>query len=408
MKVSPPKENSNNGRRAPILPLVPEDSEPLNSSNSVSYSLRVSPTDVDSPTYKKYVRVLTGNENVRTVLTWINDSALVKTGLNITSPQNEYVLLKNLLKGSAKTIYTESAETQAKNQKDTDVAAEADPTAKAALRARAIESFLSEDMLREAKKALIQGIVPNKIVAMVKRYLRRECRKPPDMKVRTYYQHLLRINNDELPTLPPFSPAQNMSEDELVDILIYATPKSWMREMDRQGFDPVANSLTSVVNFMERIEQAEESEGMRVDGPTKGNQGNSKSKKKPRSNEGSKYCLYHGNGGHTSNECDVLKKMSTNLKGSKSSGNGGNAKFGNKTWTRKADDSTKSSKKDLAAFIKKKVSQGVKKELNSVDKKRKADDDEFDLAAFDKDLKDFNYTDMDNLKIDSDDDEISC
>ena len=78
---------------------------------------------------------------------------------------------------------------------------------------------------------------------------------------------------------------------------------------------------------------------------------------------------------------------------------------------RKAKESTKSSQKDLAAFIKKAVAQGVKKELNSVDKKRKAKDDDLDLNAFDEDLKGFNYSDMDNLKIDSDDEssgEVSC
>ena len=47
----------------------------------------------------------------------------------------------------------------------------------------------------------------------------------------------------------------------------------------------------------------------------------------------------------------------------------------------------------------------VRKELNSIqDKKRKAsDDDEAELAAIDVVLKDFNYQDMDDLRIDSED-----
>ena len=108
MKVALPKENGGaNSKRVPLLPLVPEDDHELNSSNSVSYSLRVNPTDADSPTYKKYVRVLTGGEDVRTVLTWVSDTALVISGLNVTQPGNEYTLLTNLVKGSAKTIYTD-------------------------------------------------------------------------------------------------------------------------------------------------------------------------------------------------------------------------------------------------------------------------------------------------------------
>ena len=93
---------------------------------------------------------------------------------------------------------------------------------------------------------------------MVKRYLRRECRKPADMKVRAFCQHLLRVNEDELLALPPFGTNQTMSEDELIDIMLYATPRSWSCEMDRQGFDPVVKNLAEVVQFMERIEQSED------------------------------------------------------------------------------------------------------------------------------------------------------
>jgi hypothetical protein len=64
---------------------------------------------------------------------------------------------------------------------------------------------------------------------------------------------------------------------------------------------------------------------------------------------------------------------------------GSDKKFGNKTWTRKASDSTSSNKKELAAFIKKLVAVGVCKELNSIYKKQKADDKDssVDLHAFD-------------------------
>ena len=411
MKVVPPKDNGASSKKKPLLPLVPDTEDELNSSNSVSYSLRVTPSDADSPTYKKYVRVLTGSEDVRTVLTWVADTALVITGLNITSPANAYTLLTNLVKGSAKTIYTEYVDVKCRSLKQDQVDAEADATRKATLQARAPLEFLDARTLREAKRALIQGIVPNKIVAMVKRYLRRECRKPADMKVRAYYQHLLRINNDELPALPPFNPAQNMSDDELIDILIYATPKSWMREMDRQGFDPVTKTLQEVVTFMERIEQSEDFDGQRVDHSQKGSSSSPNKNKKAKTkggSPGSKYCMVHGRCSHSSEECDVLKKRAEEYKSGKTDTKG---RFGNKTWSRKANESTKSSQKDLAAFIKKAVAHGVKKELNSVDKKRKAKDDDFDLNAFDEELKGFNYSAMDNLKIDSDDEssgEVSC
>ena len=105
-------------------------------------------------------------------------------------------------------------------------------------------------------------------------------------------------------------------------------------------------------------------------------------------------------GTHTSDECKVLQEQARKMK---DDGNGqSRGKFGNKTCSRKAKESSQSSKKDLAAFIKKQVSKGVQKELMSSDKKRKTKEDP-DMNAFEGDLKGFNCTDMDNLKIDSDD-----
>ena len=282
--------------------------------------------------------------------------------------------------------------------------AEANQAAKDALKACDNLDFITDRHVRDSKKAVLTGIVPNKTVAMVKRYLRRECRKPPDMKVRTYYQHLLRINNDELMALPPFSPSQNMAEDELIDILVYATPKSWSREMDRQGFDPINKRLREVVDFMERIEQSEDFDGQKVDHGQPKTQGQGKAKKKSKSSSGTAYCLIHGKGSHSSDECKVLQEQAKKLK---EGGTGqSRGKFGNKTWSRKATESSQSSKKDLAAFIKKQVAKGVQKELLSSDKKRKAKED-LDLNAFEGDLRGFNYEDMDNLKIDSDDESVT-
>ena len=69
---------------------------------------------------------------------------------------------------------------------------------------------------------------------------------------------------------------------------------------------------------------------------------------------------------------------------------------------RKSDSAKKDTKKDLAAFIAK----TVRKELHAFSKKRKNDDmSEGELDQFD--LSNFNYKDMDNLKIDSDDDSVS-
>ena len=398
MKVAVPK-NDGTSKKKPLLPLVPDPEDELNASNSVSYLLKVKPTDVDSPTFKKYIRVLTGNESVRTVLTWSEDHSQVVRGLDLTDAADVYALTTGVLTGSSKTIYTAHVETSCANAKSAAIDA-AVGNAKAAERAKDPMEFLNERMVREAKRELIKGVVPNKIVAMVKRYLRRDARKPADMKVRQYYQHLLRVNNDELIQLPPFRPDQNMGEDELIDILLFGTPKSWTREMDRQGFDPINKALGEVVDFMERIEQAEDFDGQTIDHAQK-NQSSSNGKKKVKTSGKGKYCLLHGPNTHPTDECKVLKAKANDLKDNNSSSS--NKKKGKNSWTKKADEATSKDKKDLAAFIKKAVAQGVQKELNSLDKKRKS---EHDLNAFD--LKEFNYK-MGDLKVseDSSDDESS-
>ena len=122
-----------------------------------------------------------------------------------------------------------------------------------------------------------------------------------------------------------------------------------------------------------------------------------------------KHCMIHGWGGHSSDECYKLQGDAKRHKGdgsnSKKDWKGNNS---NKTWNRKADDGRDKSKKELASF-QKAVKAGVQKELASIDKKRKSnkEDGEIDLHAFDAELKEFNYGDMDNLKIDDDDDDMS-
>ena len=419
MKVVPQKSDYS-AKKKPLLPLVPDPEEELTSSNSLSYNLNVSPGVTGSATYKKYIRVLAGGESIHSILTWVKDTEEVFRGLNANDAADKYNILSNLVNGSAKTLLDNSLEqsmvtaraaaAQAAYNAATGGTA-AQEAARDAILARSKTMYLVDAHITEAKRDLIKGLVPNKIVAMVKRYLRRECRKPPEMKIRTFYQNLLRVNG-EIVALPPFQPDQDLKDDEIVDILMYAVPKSWVREMDRQGFDPITKNPGQVVDFLERIEQAEDFDGQKVDHGQKSSGNNSGKKKKGNSSSSNKkFCLIHGHGGHSSDECKVLQDQAKKLKTSGGNSSGGNqGKYSNKTWSRKASESTNNNKKELAAFIKKQVKQGVK-ELNSVDKKRKASssdgEDGFAFAkAFEGDLKGFNYEEMENLKIDSDD-EIS-
>jgi len=77
-------------------------------------------------------------------------------------------------------------------------------------------------------------------------------------------------------------------------IQLCGTPKSWQREMDCQGFDPLTRTQTQAVAFMEWVETSAE-----FDQNKKTNKvATSKAKKKSSSSNGSQelhHCVLHGN-----------------------------------------------------------------------------------------------------------------
>jgi hypothetical protein len=188
--------------------------------------------------------------------------------------------------------------------------------------------------------------------------------------------------------------------------------------MDKQDFDPIVKTLAEVVDFCKRMEAAEDFEpacdGQKTSHKSKSDKKKDYSKQGKSDSKGSyKYCLLHGNNtSHTTDECHVLMKQAQSLR--KTAERDGNQKpaFNNKTWKRDASKSATASKKELATFVRKQA----RKELYTFTKKRKMtddDDDEKSTASLNNikskedgeiDLSAFNFQDMDNLKIDSEDD----
>ena len=277
-----------------------------------------------------------------------------------------------------------------------------------AVTANGEDHYASPDELETAMRLTVTAFLPRKILAKAKRALRRDMRKPADMRVRAYYHHLKRINSEELPHLPPgFATTQRLTDDELMDIILFGTPRSWQNEMERQGFDPMEKQLFEVIDFMENLESVEQFT------PTTKKETKSSSNKKKESSSSKRkpthFCKEHGpNFTHNTEDCRVLSKKSEGSSGKKSA---------NKTWVRKSAEKTDFSKKEFAAFVKKSVKSAMK-DLNSAEKKRKSSDDDSDeegechlVEAITGNLDGFNYEEMENLKIDDDDkkdsDEIS-
>ena len=85
---------------------------------------------------------------------------------------------------------------------------------------------------------------------MQKRYMRHYMRKPRDMKMRVYRNRVVELNNylERFPTV--FNATQKIDDDEIVDILEFATPNKWQSEMVRLGFDLVVATSQELVDFV--------------------------------------------------------------------------------------------------------------------------------------------------------------
>jgi hypothetical protein len=419
MKVVVPKQQVMLSK-TDYLPLVPDkDNEALTKDNSIGFSLKTNPTDANSTTYKVNVRILLGGESVRTMIRWMQDLNRVCQGLNATTIQEKCRIAETLLRDTPLTLFKASIGVQAELAFENELNAAADDAAIAVIRANGVAHYTHADHFNVALQWVLQNSMPKKVLQYVKRNMRRHTRKPKDMKVREYFQHLSRVNIEEIPNLPPFNNTQYLRDDEMIDILLFGTPKSWQKEMDRQGFDPFdAGSPSAVVDFMEQVETAEDFDGQVVERSV----GNSHHKKKSSNGNGKddntsktgKYCQLHGKGNHSTDDCRTIKSEVKKLKSTDSKPSGsGSVRFAskNKTWSKKAEDYKQKSQKELNAMGK--VVEKLKKEVNALTKKRKSEDsDEEELHAIERKIEaiDMNGFDIEDLKKsmkDTDPDDIS-
>jgi hypothetical protein len=172
-------------------------------------------------------------------------------------------------------------------------------------------------------------------------------------------------------------------------------------------------TVYQILEFFENQEQTEDFHLVESKNDKKNSSNNnnkSKNKRKSDSDDSSKYCMLHGKGSHSTDECKTLKSEAKRLKDGKSKGDSKN-----KTWKRKDD------KKEInvAEATKKEVTKQVQaamKELNvlqSKAKKRRIVDDDDESTEENNNVEMdpalFNYADIEEkLKISSDnEDEVT-
>jgi len=415
-----------------ILPLKLEKERKLSKDQMVTFKLRTDPTQATSTTFELSVPFIDGSEGPRAAILAQKHLTRVITGMNITTAQGCRAMVHTIYRGEAKAAYDRQVNTQ--NEIEWELAREtarqqhvaANPGATDAQIAAVGQAVgrpdISDACHTQGMSAIVKYMCPYKVLERVKRQLRRNCRKPADMTMVEFFTAVNRINTEEIPYLPPFNGAnQSLTEEEIKEILHYGLPNSWKNEMTRQGFDLINENTASLLEFCQRLEEIPDFQAAkRSDNQSsKKKSGSSNvSKQTGKSNSGtsggnSKFCLLHGTGSHTTDMCNTLKAQIKRQKGSNEIKKESSNNFGNKTWSRKADIANKNQKKELATFIK----NAVKGELNAIStmKKRKGHSkaDGFAIDPVEEileegqiDLSEFNYEDMDDLKIETDDEDF--
>jgi hypothetical protein len=275
--------NNKDSKEVPPLSPVPDENqmEQKDEAKKAQFILLSDPTDMASQKYSFTMNYADGSQSIWFQIEWVMDVQKVLRGMNITMPAAQHEMIQQLCSGRVLTQYNESVMMAQQNAKTAHsraavaalrwfarTATVAAETADKFIRRQADAQVANKalppdpatlDMIEPALKDTIKMVCPYKALEKQKRFVRRKMRKPPDMKIRIFVNHLHWINFDEIPQLPPFATGQELSNDELLDIILFGIPKSWVKEMDKQDFDPfVREDIQTLVQFCERMESVED------------------------------------------------------------------------------------------------------------------------------------------------------
>ena len=306
MKVSPPRYYNRKALVVPPISIEKSVPKSLSKDKYQSYKCRNDPTDRDSPTYEITVPYFSDGSPEE----WIRFVKLMKQlfkGQGDTTGPARYVKARQLLTGNALTTF-ESHVTSTVNHSET------------------VPSF------SQAIMAVGNDVFPKRAAQTQKRYLRRYLRKPVDMSTKKYAARVVEINSyfKYFPWVEGTNgPPEPLAEDELIDIMEFGCPPRWQKVMVMHDFDSTKATVKEFVEFCERLERTEDDPGK--DNDQKKRSFNEKDriprKKRRKDNDrttpaagtgksaSTKYCMYHGEGNHDTDDCHVVKQQVKNMKG---------------------------------------------------------------------------------------------
>ena len=167
-----------------VISLVPVEDEEIPTERLRSFTLKSIPADADSDKYKVTVRVIYGDEDVRAIVNWYQEVQKVLTGLNATTWEAQYPLVKTMMAGNATAQFDMALEILRKNRFTARKAAALDDAARAGIEAAGWEHDNNKELsqILAAIRSTVTEIMPPRVLARIKRFMRRDCRKPSNMK----------------------------------------------------------------------------------------------------------------------------------------------------------------------------------------------------------------------------------
>lgn len=368
MKVSPPSANTGRKSHArPPIPLERPAVKELKKQEYLTMKLRSDPADANSQTYDltiQFFRTGTPEE----WLLFQRDLHRVLNGQNITTGPQKFTMTRRLIHGDTLAVFDAAAQ---EHGNETNV------------------TFL------QCLKDVTTHIFPKRALAFQKRYMRRNLRKPRDMTTREFSARLSELNQ-YLKQFPPFEDNQELDEDEIIDIVEHAIPRSWQDNIVLQGYDPEDSSLADLVDFCERHEfiEANRNDNSKSKGNNSGDLDKKPAARKNTSkvvNKG-RYCTLHKTHGHSTDECKVVKAQIEETRAKWEKGQVNKKPF------------SKDTKATVMSLVEKSVKASMKKILANNSKKRKLNETNFNTEeTSENEGETFDIDDFENVELSSDD-----
>ena len=195
---------------------------------------------------------------------------------------------------------------------------------------------ISKPIIEEGLASVTDLVFPKGARQLQARYLRRSISKPRKMTAGGFVSRVQTINR-YFKYFPGM--ARIMPDDELVEILLAATPNKWQTELHRQGFQFETCTVVELKERLERMETCEHLSGESTSSSSQNRQGqggrqdnssgsfNGNAARTQRGRRGNKRrnngndndekvpCMLHGTTDHTTEECKVLKAQAKRMRG---------------------------------------------------------------------------------------------